>query len=307
MNEKDQEVISLYLKGDSVKNIKEITKCGDVYKILKRNNIQTNRRLTEELKNAVVEDYLSGVTTREIKKKYKTHELYSILKQRGIEYKQDNLKQKEKYNQVIELYLNGEPLKVIEEITGCKNIDIVLKKFNVSRNRDPKEYKKNYNEKLCKRNKKIIKDYLSKKYSTTDLERKYNMTKENVYRILKSYGIERICNKNHHWVINEKVKQTPNIKCKFYILKDYYGHTKIGITTKNEVRRRYRKNINVFYEIDNTLEYCYYLEVKMKMILKFYKPQKINKTIDGWSECYNLPPENVLEYVKSTVRKTASV
>jgi Mor family transcriptional regulator len=307
MEEKDQEVISLYLKGVSVKNIKKMTECGDVYKILKRNNIQTNRRLTEELKNAVVEDYLSGVTTREIKKKYKTHELYSILKQRGIEYKQDNLKQKEKYNQVIELYLNGEPLKVIEEITGCKNIDIVLKKFNVSRNRDPKEYKKDYFEELEKRNKKIIDDYLSGKYNTNDLMEKYDMTMQNIYKILKSYGIESIHNKNHHWVINEKVKQTPNIKCKFYILEDYYGHTKIGITTKNEVRKRYRKNINVFYEIDNTLEYCYYLEVKMKKILKSYIPKNIDKTIDGWSECYNLPSDAVLEYVKSTVRETTTV
>jgi transposase-like protein len=304
MNEKDQEVISLYLKGDSVKNIKEITKCGDVYKILKRNNIQTNRRLTEELKNAVVEDYLSGVTTREIKKKYKTYELYSILKQKGIEYKQDNLKQNERYNQVIDLYLNGEKVENIEKITGCKFIYRILKKFNIERNRDPKKYITNKKE---ERNQQLIKDYFSRKYTIEELSSKYNMSHNNIYRIFKVYNIIADKNLNHHWVINQKVKQTPNIKCKFYILEDYYGHTKIGITTKNKVRKRYRKNINVFYEIDNTLEYCYYLEVKMKKILKFYKPQKINKTIDGWSECYNLPPENVLEYVKSTVRETASV
>ena len=296
MNEKDQEVISLYLKGDSVKNIKEITKCGDVYKILKRNNIQTNRRLTEELKNAVVEDYLSGVTTREIKKKYKTYELYSILKQKGIEYKQDNFKQNERYNQVIDLYLKGEKVENIEKITGCKFIYRILKKFNIERNRDPKKYITNKKE---ERNQQLIKDYFSRKYTIEELSSKYNMSHNNIYRIFKVYNIIADKNLNHHWVINQKVKQTPNIKCKFYILEGYYGYTKIGITTKDTVRKRYRKNINVFYETDNTLEYCYYLEVKMKKILKSYIPQEIDKKIDGWSECYDLSPQEIMTFIET--------
>jgi hypothetical protein len=266
-----------------------------------------SKRLSKEIKDAVVADYLSGVTTREIIKKHKTYELYSILEERKIEYKQNNTRQKERYDQVIDLYLEGEKIETIEKITGCKFVYKILKKFNISRERKPKEYKKDYFKELEKRNKKIIDDYLSGKYSTNDLMEKYDMTMQNIYKILKSYGIESIHNKTHHWVINEKVKQTPNIKCKFYILEDYYGHTKIGITTKNEVRKRYRKNINVFYEIDNTLEYCYYLEVKMKKLLKSYIPKNIDRTIDGWSECYNLPSETVLEYVKSTVRETATV
>jgi hypothetical protein len=297
MEEKDQEVISLYLKGVTVKNIKKMTECGDVYKILKRNNIQTNRRLTEELKDSIVEDYLSGVTTREIIKKHKTYELYSILEERKIEYKQNNIRQKERYDQVIDLYLEGEKIETIEKITECKFVYKILKKFNISRERNPKEYKKDYFKELEKRNKKIIDDYLSGKYSTNDLMEKYDMTMQNIYKILKLYGIESIHNKKHHWVINQKVKQTPNIKCKFYILEDYFGYTKIGITTKDAVRKRYRKNINIFYEIDNTLEYCYYMEVKMKKLLKSYIPKEIDKNIDGWSECYTLSPTDILSHI----------
>jgi Mor family transcriptional regulator len=263
-----------------------------------------SKRLTEELKNSIVEDYLSGITVREIQKKYKTYELYSILKQKGIEYKQDNLKQKERYNQVIDLYLNGEKVENIEKITGCKFIYRILKKFKISRNRDPKKYLKNKKE---ERNQQLIKDYLSGKYIVDELSKKYEMSSTNVYRILKVYKVEPIRNKKHHWVIHQKVKRIPNIKCKFYVLEDYYGYTKIGITTQNTVRKRYKKNISVFYEIDNTLEYCYHLEFNLKKLLKSYIPKDIDKTIDGWSECYNLPSENVLEYVKSTVRETTTV
>jgi Mor family transcriptional regulator len=263
-----------------------------------------SKRLTEELKDAVVTDYLAGVTTREIIEKHKTYELYSILDERKIEYKQNNNKQKEKQKLVVDLYLNNIPVSEIIQKTGYKDVYKILKKFNISRNRDPKKYLKNKKE---ERNQQLIKDYFSRKYTIEELSSKYNMSHNNIYRIFKVYNIIADKNLNHHWVINQKVKHAPNIKCKFYILEDYYGHTKIGITTKNDVRKRYRKNINVFYEIDNTLEYCYYLEVKIKKILKSYIPKDIDKTIDGWSECYNLPSENVLEYVKSTVRETASV
>jgi hypothetical protein len=263
-----------------------------------------SKRLSEEIKDAVISDYLSGLTTREISKKHKTYELYSILKERGIEYKQNNIRQKEKYKEVIELYYAGVKITDIKLITGCEDVYKVLKKFDITRDRDRKKY---ITHKKEERNQQLIKDYFSEKYTIDELSKKYMMSFNNIYRIFKIYEIKPIRSKTHHWVINEKVKQTPNIKCKFYILEDYYGHTKIGITTKNDVRKRYRKNINVFYEIDNTLEYCYYLEVKMKKILKSYIPKDIDKTIDGWSECYNLPSENVLEYVKSTVRETASV
>lgn len=64
------------------------------------------------------------------------------------------------------------------------------------------------------------------------------------------------------------------MKCKFYILEDYYGCTKIGITTKDAVKKRYKKDINVFYEIDNTLEYCYYLEIKLKKNIKVLYSRK---------------------------------
>lgn len=253
-----------------------------------------SKRLSEELKDAVVSDYLNGVTTREIIKKHKTYELYSILKERGIEYKQNNNKQKEKYDKVLELYLDGKPLKYIEKVTGCKNIKVVLKKFKVNRKRNPKDYTIGKKE---DRNKKIIDDYFSKKYSMEELSLKYNMTKTNIYRIFKVYDIKLIRNKNHHWVINQKVKNNPHIKCKFYILEDYFGYTKIGITTKDTVRKRFRKNIKVFYEIDNTLEYCYYLEVKLKKSLKSYIPKDIDRTIDGWSECYDLEPNKILSLI----------
>ena len=133
------------------------------------------------------------------------------------------------------------------------------------------------------------------------------MSVNNIYRILKVYNVEPIKNKPQHWVINKKLKETPNLKCKFYILNDYYGYTKLGITTKNEVRERFGKNVNVFFEINNTLEYCYYIEVKLKKLLKSYNPIDIDKNIDGWSECYNLSPEAVYEYVKSTVSGTSQV
>lgn len=301
MEEKDQEVISLYLKGVSVKNIKKMTECGDVYKILKRNNIKTNRRLSEELKDAVVADYLAGVTTREIAKKHKTRELYKILNERGIEYKQDNDKQKERYKQVVDLYLNNIPIDEIVQKTGYKDVYKILKKFNIPRNRDRKEYKKNYFNELEKRNKKIIDDYLSGKYSTNDLMEKYNMTMRNIYKILKSYGIKSIHNKTHHWVIKQKVKNEPNTPGKFYVLEDYYGYTKIGITTKSSVKERFNKNVNVFYEINNSIKNCYDIEYKLKKILNPYIPQKIDRTIDGWSECYTLSPQEIIEILNTNI------
>lgn len=255
-----------------------------------------SKRLTEELKDAIVSDYLSGVTTREINKKYKTCELYSILKQKGIEYKQNNKKQIEIHKKIIEMYLDGKPLRIIEEVTGCKNIKHILKKFNISRERNPKEYNTNKKE---ERNQQLIKDYFSGKYTIEELSLKYNMSRNNIYRIFKVYDIIPTRNKTHHWVINQKVKKTPNIKCKFYILEDYYGYTKIGITTKDTVRKRYRKPINVIYEIDNTLENCYYLEVKLKKLLKSYIPQEIDKTIDGWSECYTLSPQEIISLIET--------
>lgn len=72
-----------------------------------------SKRLTEELKDAIVSDYLAGVSVREIGKKHKTCELYRILKQRGIEYKQDNINQKEKQKLVVDLYLNNTPVDEI--------------------------------------------------------------------------------------------------------------------------------------------------------------------------------------------------
>lgn len=224
-----------------------------------------SKKLSKELKDAVVADYLAGVTTREIIKKHKTYQLYSILKERGIEYKQNNDKQKEKYNQVIDLYFQGKKIKEIEEITGCKFVYRVLKKFNISRERKPKEYNINKKE---ERNQKLIKDYISGNYSIDEISSAYNMSHNNIYRILKVYGITPIKNINHHWVINQKVRQTPSIKCKFYILENYYGYTKIGITTKKKIKDRYRKNINVFYEMENTLEYCYNLETSLKKNIK---------------------------------------
>ena len=253
-----------------------------------------SKRLSEELKDAVVSDYLSGVTSREIIKKHKTYELYSILKERDIEYKQDNDTQKEKYKKVIELYHTGLKIDDIITITGCKDVYKILVKFGITRKREPKDYNTNKKE---ERNIELIEDYKSKEYSVKKLSIKYSMSDTNIYRILKLYNIKPIKNKKHHWVIHQKVKQTPNIKCKFYILEDYFGYTKIGITTQDTVRRRYNKNIKVFYEIDNTLEYCYYMEIKMKKLLKSYIPKKIDKNIDGWSECYTLSPTDVLSHI----------
>ena len=239
-----------------------------------------SKRLSEELKDALVSDYLSGVTAREIIKKHKTYELYSILKERDIEYKQDNDNQKDRYKKVIELYHTGLKIDDIITTTGCKD---VYKVYNTNKKEE--------------RNIELIEDYKSKEYSVEKLSIKYSMSATNIYRILKLYGIKPIRNKTHHWVIHQKVKQTPNIKCKFYILEDYFGYTKIGITTQDTVRRRYNKNIKVFYEIDNTLEYCYYMEVKMKKLLKSYIPKEIDKNIDGWSECYTLSPTDILSHI----------
>ena len=253
-----------------------------------------SKRLSKELKDAVVADYLSGVTSREIIKKHKTYELYSILKERGIEYKQDNSNQKERQKLVIELYLNNVNIDEIIEKTGYSDVYKILKKFNISRNRDPKQYNTHKKE---ERNKKLIDDYISGNYSVKNLSSKYNISAVNIYRILKDYNIKPIRNKKHHWVINQKVKQTPNAKCKFYILEDYFGYTKIGITTQDTVRKRYKKNIKVFYEINNTLEYCYHMEVKMKRLLKSYVSRDIDKNIDGWSECYTLSPTDILSHI----------
>jgi hypothetical protein len=263
-----------------------------------------SKRLSKELKDAVVADYLFGVTTREILKKHGTTELYRILNERGIEYKQDNSNQKEKYKKVIELYHMGIKIDDIIIITGCKDVYKILNKFEIKRNRDPKQYNTHKKE---ERNKKLIEDYCSRKYTIDELTIIYTMSVNNIYRILKVYNVEPIKNKTQHWVINKKLKETPNLKCKFYILNDYYGYTKLGITTKNEVRERFGKNVNVFFEINNTLEYCYYIEVKLKKLLKSYNPIDIDKNIDGWSECYNLSPEAVYEYVKSTVSGTSQV
>jgi hypothetical protein len=255
-----------------------------------------SRRLSEELKDAVVADYLSGVTTREIIKKHKTTELYSILKERNIEYKQNNDKQKEKYKNVIELYNLGFKIDDIKSITGCGDVYKVLKKFGIERIRDPKNYNTNIK---SERNKKLIDDYFSGKYTVEELCAIYTMSANNIYRILKVYNIQPIKNRTHHWVIHKKRKEEPLSKCKFYILENYYGYTKIGITTKNKVKDRYRKNINVFYEMQNTLEYCYSVESKLKKILKSHIPKEINKDIDGWSECYDLTAQEILSFINT--------
>ena len=121
-----------------------------------------SKRLSEELKDAVVSDYLSGVTSREIIKKHKTYELYSILKERDIEYKQDNDTQKEKYKKVIELYHTGLKIDDIITITGCKDVYKILVKFGITRKREPKDYNTNKKE---ERNIELIEDYKSKEYS----------------------------------------------------------------------------------------------------------------------------------------------
>lgn len=250
------------------------------------------RRLPEDLKNAVINDYLSGVTVREIRKKHNTTELYTILKERGIEYKQDNSAQKERYKMVIDLYLKGEKIDTIVEKTGCKDVHKVLKKFKIKTGRNPKEYNTGRKE---ERNQRLIKDYLSDYYSSEELTKKYQMTHENLYRILRYYNIPTKSSKTHHWVIHEKARKQPNIKCKFYILEDYHGYTKIGITTKSKVRKRFRKDVKIFYELENKLGICYDLEIEMKRVLKNHRPKKIDRTIDGWSECYDLTPQEVLE------------
>ena len=97
------------------------------------------KRLSEELKDSVVFDYLSGVTTREIYKKYKTSELYVILNQRGIEYKQDNKQQKERYKKVVEMYLNNICIEDIKKETDCGDVYKVLKNLILIE----KEFQKN--------------------------------------------------------------------------------------------------------------------------------------------------------------------
>jgi transposase-like protein len=263
-----------------------------------------SKRLSKELKDLIVEDYLNGVTTREIIKKHKTYELYNILNERGIEYKQNNDKQNKKYDSVVELYLSGVPLKTIEELTGCKNIKMVLKKFNIERNRDPKEYNTHRKE---ERNQQLIADYLSREYSTKELSSKYKMSSNNIYRILRVYKLEAVKNRNHHWVIRQKVEKEPNIKCKFYILENYHGYTKIGITTQKSVEKRFTKNIKVFFELNNILGNCYDIESKAKSLLKEFRATKIDKTIDGWSECYDLSPQEVLDYVNSIIEEVISI
>jgi len=253
-----------------------------------------SKRLSEEIKDFIVSDYLAGVTTRGIQKKYKTYELYSILKERNIEYKQNNDSQKEKYKIVIDLYNQGEKIENIIKISGISNVYKVLERFNIKRKRNPKEYTTN---KKQKRNQILIEEYLSGKLTINDLCKKYNMSSTNIYRILKVYNITPPRNKTHHWVINQKLKETPNMKCKFYILDNYYGYTKIGITTKNTVRNRYKKDINVFFELDKTLNYCYDLEVKIKKSLKKYMPKNIDRTIDGWSECYEINPLDIIPMI----------
>lgn len=290
----DKQVIELYLEGMPVKTIKSLTDCADVYKILNKHNIEKNRKLSEELKDAVVSDYLSGVTTREIVKKHKTYELYSILNERGIEYKQNNDKQKENQKMVIELYLNNVSVEEIIKKTGYKDVYKILKKFNIDRTREPKNYIKNRKE---ERNLQLIEDYKSGKYSIEGLKIKYCVSANNIYRILKVYNIEPKYNTTHHWVIHQKARKEPHTKCKFYILEDYYGYTKIGITTKSSIRDRFRKEVKVFYELDNNLGFCYDLEIKMKKLLKEYIPTKIDRTIDGWSECYTLSPDKVITYL----------
>lgn len=253
-----------------------------------------SKRLSEKLKDSVVEDYLSGITCREIIKKHRTYELYSILKERNIEYKQNNDAQKDKYKIVIDLYNQGEKIENIIEISGIADVYKVLKKYNIERERTPKEYNTNKKE---KRNQILIEEYLSGKLTITDLCENYNMSTRNLYRILKVYTITPPRNKHNHWVINQKLKETPNMRCKFYILDNYYGYTKIGITTKNNVRNRYRKNINVVFELDETLNYCHNLEVKIKRFLKSYMPKNIDKTIDGWSECYEINPLDIIPMI----------
>ena len=192
---------------------------------------------------------------------------------------------------IVQLYLDGIKLKEIENLTGCKCIKHVLKRKNIKRKRNPKEYCSNTKD---QRNKELIEDYLNLNLSISQICKKYNITDVNLYRILKNYNIETCKNRNNHWVIHKKRKDEPYTECKFYILENYYGYTKIGITTKSQVKERYNKNVNVVYELKSTLETCYNIEFNLKKKLNSYKPKSINKTIDGWSECYDLEPKQII-------------
>lgn len=301
-NKKYEKVIELYLNGESISYINKITGCTDTYSILTRFGIEKNRRLSKEIKDAIVEDYLSGMPIRKIAKKYNTEQLYRILGERKIEYKQNNDKQKERQKLVVELYVNNVDMDEIIERTGYKDIYKIIKKFGINRKRNSNKNRKEV------RNSKLIEDYLSQQYSMDELSLKYVMTKENIYRILKVYNIKTIGNKTHNWVIHGKARKEPNIKCKFYILENYYGYTKIGITTKSSVRSRFKKNVKIFYELDDNLGFCYDLEVKMKQLLKQYAPTKINRKIDGWSECYTLTPDevvNLMSFIDNTKKSSS--
>lgn len=259
-----------------------------------------SKRLTEELKDAVVADYLAGASTREIAKKHKTYELYRILNERGIEYKQDNITQKERQKLVVDLYLNNIPIDEIIQKTSYKDVYKILKKFNISRERSPKEYNTNKKE---ERNNEII-QYYENGIEIKEIAKIYNVTRSNITRILKLYGIEYERKSNHTGnpaSIIAKIKLNPNIKCKFYILEDYYGYTKIGITTKNEVRHRYKKDVKVFYELENTIKFCYDMEYNLKKALKIYNPSNIDKTIDGWTECYTLSPQKIISLIETSL------
>lgn len=192
---------------------------------------------------------------------------------------------------VVQLYLNNVKLKDIESITGCKCIKHILKRNKISRNRNPKEYTTNKKE---ERNQKLIEEYLMGDLSVIDLSKKYNITDVNLYRILKQYNISSQREFNHHWGIHKKRKENPNMKCKFYILENYYGYTKIGITTKNKIKERFGKKVNVVFEIESTLDFCYNLELKLKKQFKKYIPKNIDKKVDGWSECYTLHPSEII-------------
>lgn len=294
------QVVELYLQGLKIKEIESITGCKNVYTVLKRNGVKTTRaeerKISEKQKDEMVSDYLSGVSIRDIRKKYKSYELYSILEERGIEYKQNNKKQKELYDRVIELYHSGMRIEEIEEITKCKSIYRILSKFKIERNRDPKQYN---SIRKTERNQSLIEDYLSMKYTLDQLSVMYGVTTTNIYRILNVYSVNRVGNKHHHFVIHQMAKEDPNRTAFFYILENYYGYTKIGITTKTVTKRYRNKKINVFYEISDTLQKCFDLESELKQKLKQYRPQNIDRKIDGWSECFDVSPEQILTYINN--------
>lgn len=224
--------------------------------------------------------------------------MYRILNERGIEYKQNNDKQQNKYLQTIELYLKGEKIETIEKIIGCKFDYRILKKFGLNNKRNPKDYNTNRKE---SRNKKIV-EYYESGIDVGEIAKKYNVSKTNIIRILKFYGIEykrKTNNTGNSSTIISKIKKNPNMKCKFYILEDYYGYTKIGITTKNKVKERYKKDVKVFYILEDTIKKCYDVEYKLKKKLKIYNPNSINKNIDGWTECYTLPPEEIITFIET--------